>query len=338
MNIKKLNFYIMCLFVCFCMKTTNAQVCIGDTVKIESVSSPNNFLADAGNGLSALSPSGNTTWVIQKLGQAKGNTVFSNTFPKLMNVATGKFLQSIPASGGSNVQMADIYDSGEYWTPVNLSLNSPSTLDTLLNTFKATRYPEKYTYVLYSGLAGNGNGSTYTTPTPAPDGGYLAGYTTVGIIPKIDTSVVYDQAVAFVSNGGVVLGKSGTNILIQYSCNDTANQWYVRLVSSPITDEFNAVQATTKQNVISWAFSGDAKYSTLKNQLTDLLASTTYKTNTVVTNAKSWTTSADTLVQFNATLKTLIPTASNISTSISTLNSYFVDATYKSANTVLRNP
>ena len=140
---------------------------VGDTVKIESSEKPGYFLADDGAGKSLLTNdlTKNITWVLQRQGATDGTHIDSGTFPKLMNKATGKYLGG--TASGTPIPMASDYVSGEFWTPISVESNDPTNINTLLATFRATRYPEQYTYVLYRGMSGDGDGQTFTTPSTA---------------------------------------------------------------------------------------------------------------------------------------------------------------------------
>ena len=227
-------------------------VSVGDSVKIESTEKPGYFLADDGTGKSLLTNdlTKNINWVLKREGSADGTAITSGTFPKLMNKTTGKYLSG---TGSPMIMGTTEYASGEFWTPVNIELNNPADVDTLVATFRATRYPEQYTYVLYKGLAGDGDGKTFTTPTPAPGGGYQAGYVTQGIVPKINTTVLYDKKIAFVSNGGSIL--SNTPNAVANISNNNSNMWYIRPETASIKaiSDFPAdyVVITPKENLDS---------------------------------------------------------------------------------------
>ncbi len=207
----------VCIAAIFATKIVSQVPHVGDIVKIESVAKPGNFLADDGAGKATLGNVGNVEWILQRANE-DGNEIKSGTFPKLMNKATGKYLTG---AGAPLIMATGDYGSGEFWTPVDVTLNNPANIDLILNTFRAVRYPEQYTYVLYKGMGGNGDGK-----------GLNVNGISIPAIPTIKTEISYDQKVAFVSNGGSIL-----NVIpsaVGTISNNTSNMWYLRLVSSPI--------------------------------------------------------------------------------------------------------
>ena len=263
---KKLIFYILCFSAFFSIRIASGQSpCVGDVVKIENLgptgAGSGTFLTD--NGTSALLASGNVEWVIKRGGAADGTVVTSGMFPKLMNLATGKYL----TGSGSPIPMGTTdYGSGEFWTPVDLdpSTNIPNSVDTILNAFgnPSVGYPNQYTYVLYSGLSGQGN-----TPTgqPAPP-------STIPAIPIIKTPVYYDRKVAFVSNGGVILSfASGSVTTAGTISNNNTNMWYIRKVRTYIQQAFSQDLATANTDPVALnTLINTAKYSSVASTLIDI--------------------------------------------------------------------
>ncbi|MFA6991352.1 MAG: hypothetical protein WC192_04885, partial [Candidatus Babeliales bacterium] len=264
-----LTLYILCLGVFSPIKIVFGQIRVGDIVKIENLGTTGagtkTYLADNGTQ-SALLATGNIEWVIKRVqtGVTEGTLVTSGMFPKLMNKATGKYLGGT-ASGIPIPMTATNYGTGEFWTPVDIdpSTNIPNTVDNLLNKFRSTAYPNQYTYVLYSGLAGTTSSYWPTSPTPT-----------------IKTPVYYDRKVVFVSNGGYVLVANASNQVSYASTISNANQnmWYIRLVRTYIQEAFSidlpAVDKATSIPVALNTLINTPKYLNIASTLIDFPSST----------------------------------------------------------------
>lgn len=226
--IKKLFFFIFNVLIFCSINRTTGYIRVGDVVKIENLNDSwgfsGKFLADNGSGKTTLVSSGNINWIIesQKSGTGIGTIVTSATWPKLKNLATGKFL----GTSGTPITMgttAYANSSNEFWTPVNTQSNPSTTIDTLLTTYLATNASYQYEYVLNKGLKGEGTNAA------------ISGYTT-GIVPTLKTDIDYDTIAAFINSKGQILSYTNSKI-----CNTSKidgnprNLWFIRAVSSPGT-------------------------------------------------------------------------------------------------------
>jgi hypothetical protein len=213
----------LCLGLFFSVKTTDAIIRVGDIVKIENISSSwgesGLFLAEDSSGKAKVASSGYSAWAIRRDESPFGTVITSGTFPKLQNAKTGKYLLGAgnPISMGSTT-----YSAGEIWTPVDIPRNSIANIDKIVNAFRnpLVGYPNQYTYVLYSGLKGQGKTPPY--PTPAPP-------STIPDIPIINTTVDYDRMIAFVSSLAQILGEdSGNARNVTNIGSNPRNLWFIR--------------------------------------------------------------------------------------------------------------
>lgn len=232
---------LICLFSLFSVKIGKAVLYLGDTVTIESVALPGQFLIDsAGQSKIAAQLDATAQWVLDR-GTEQGE-VKAGTFPKLRNVATGKYLGDIRNDKDKDANpMVDTWDKGEFWAIIDLDANYAHEIDAV-----AASLQKKWDYAtMYADL--NRRGS------PVNDG----------------------ARVALFSNGsGRFLHFSGdtknrtvnSRTKIMDSNNDKTNRniWKIKLISSPTAVAKAKSDADAKAKAEASAAAAQAKLIVVK--------------------------------------------------------------------------